>query len=311
MIGSSDAAKVHERLPGIGVVSPPEAVVHPAIDLVVLATPNDTHFPLASAALRAGKHVVVDKPFTVTVQEAEELSAIAHECGRLLSVFHNRRWESEVLAMKQVIASGKLGNIVHYECHMDRFRPNVRKRWREDPGPGAGLWFDLGPHMIDLALHLFGLPTAVQADLAVMRTGGQTDDWGHVILQYPTMRAVLHASLLVSGGTPRQTLHGTRASWIKWKPDNQEPQLQRGITPSDAGFGMDPDDALLYDGATGEITATPVPAGCQQRYYEGIRDAIRNGTPPPVTAEEALLVMKVLMACYESARTGCTVLLSA
>lgn len=306
-VGSRDAAKVHEKLPAVTVRPPEEAAVHADIDLVVLATPNDTHFPLAAAALRAGKHVVVDKPFTVTFEEAQELAAIAkaHDC--ILSVFHNRRWESEVLAMKEVLATGALGEVVHYECHMDRYRPNVRQRWREDVGPGAGLWFDLGPHMIDLAMHLFGRPTSVQADLAIMRKGGQTDDWGHAILHYPNMRAVLHASLLVSGGVARETLHGTQATWIKRGLDTQEAQLQQGMTPYSEGFGVDPDDAVLYDGATGAQTPMPVPAGCQQLFYEGMRDAIWNNTLPPVTIDEAIDVMEVLMGCYESARTGCTV----
>jgi predicted dehydrogenase len=307
LIGSSRPDAVHERYPAVRISAPADAAVDAEIDLVVIATPNDSHYPLAAAALRAGKHVVVDKPFTITLAEAESLATIAQKHGRLLSVFHNRRWDSEILATKQVLASGVLGEVSHYECHMDRFRPLVRQRWRENPGPGAGLWFDLGPHMIDQALHLFGMPQAIQGDLAILRQGGQTDDWGHAVLHYPHMRAVLHASLLVSGGGPRTVLHGTQGSWAKFGADVQEPQLQKGMSPNDPAFGIDPDEGILYDGATGTQTRTPTPIARQQGYYEAIRDAILHGAPLPVTAAEGVAVMQVLEAFYTSAREGRTV----
>lgn len=304
LVGSSRPDAVHERVPDVRVSPVTEAATDAEVDLVVIATPNDSHFPLAAAALRAGKHVVVDKPFTITLQEAEELAAIAEKHGRLLSVFHNRRWDSEILATELVLQSGVLGDVTHYEVHMDRFRPNVRQRWREDAGPGAGLWFDLGPHMIDQALHLFGMPFAVQGTLAVLRRGGQTDDWGHAVLHYPHIRVVLHASLLVSGGGPRTQVHGTLGSWAKFGADTQEPQLQKGMSPNDPAFGVDPDEGIFYNGATGEQTKTPTPIGRQQRFYEGVRDAITSGAPLPIKPEEALAVMKVLEGFYASAREG-------
>src|ERR1700743_2034849 len=203
VVGSGKRELIQATYPGITVCSATEVPTPPEVDLVVIATPNDSHFPLAAAALRAGKDVVVDKPFTVTLAEARSLAEIAKQNNRLLSVFHNRRWESEILATKAILNAGSLGEISHYESHMDRFRPAVRQRWREDPGPGAGLWFDLGPHLIDQALHLFGLPQSVNANFGILRPGGQTDDWAHVQLNYArdgkdTMRAVLHASLLVA-----------------------------------------------------------------------------------------------------------------
>jgi predicted dehydrogenase len=304
LVGSSRPDAVHERIPGVRVSSVSEAATDADVDLVVIATPNESHFPLAAAALRAGKHVVVDKPFTITLEEAGSLAAIAQQHGRLLSVFHNRRWDSEILATEQVLQSCVLGEVSHYECHMDRYRPNVRQRWREDPGPGAGLWFDLGPHMIDQAIHLFGMPLAVQGTLAVLRRGGQTDDWGHAVLHYPHMRAVLHASLLVSGGGPRTQMHGTLGSWAKFGADTQEPQLQKGMRPGDPEFGVDPDDGVFFDGATGAQSRTPTPKGCQQRFYEGMRDAITSGSALPITTDEALKVMRVLDGFYASAREG-------
>lgn len=176
VVGSSRPEAVHAAMPEVRVCGFEQLATHAELDLVVIASPNGSHFPLAAAALRAGKHVVLDKPFTVTLAEARALAEIAKEEDRLLSVFHNRRWDSEVLATKAVLDSGVLGEVSHYECHMDRFRPLVRERWREKRGPGAGLWFDLGPHMIDQALYLFGLPTAVSGSFATLRRGGETDD---------------------------------------------------------------------------------------------------------------------------------------
>jgi predicted dehydrogenase len=260
--------------------------------------------------MRAGKDVVVDKPFTLTLDEARELVKISKETSQLLSVFHNRRFYSEVLATQDILRSGVLGDVTHYECHMDRFRPTVRQRWREEPGPGSGLWFDLGPHLIDQSLLLFGLPESVNASFATLRPGGQTDDWAHVILNYKTLRVVLHASLLVSWGVdsvsggPRSALHGTRASWAKFGGDLQEAQLIAGMLPTDEGFGVDPDPGILYDGATGEKTKIPAPAGDQRVYYAGVRDAILNGTAAPISGQHGLAVMAVLEACFTSGATG-------
>lgn len=304
LVGSSRPEAVHERVPGVRVCDVAEAATDPSIELVVIATPNVSHFPLAAAALRAGKHVVVDKPFTLDLPEALELKRIAEEHGRVLSVFHNRRLESEIQGAREVVRSGVLGDVTHYELHMDRFRPNVRQRWREDVGPGAGLWFDLGPHMIDASIHLFGMPQSVQGSLATLRQGGHTDDWGHAILFYPGMRTVLHASLLVAGNGPRSTVHGTAGSWLKYGADVQESQLQAAMNPNDPAFGIDPDGGVIIDGATGESTSATPMRGCQQQFYQSVRDAIQLETAPAVTAQDAVNVMTVMDAFYASARDG-------
>jgi predicted dehydrogenase len=304
VVGSSKPDAVQADIPGAIVCSATEVTTHPDVDLVVIASPNESHFPLAAAALRAGKDVVVDKPFTVTLAEARSLAEIAEQHQRLLSVFHNRRWDSEVLATKAILQSGVLGEVSHYECHMDRFRPNVRQRWRENPGPGAGLWFDLGPHLIDQALHLFGLPHSINASFGTLREGGQTDDWAHVQLNYDRLRVILHSSLLVSGGGPRSVLHGTRGSWAKFAADVQEPQLMAGMLPDAPGFGVDPAPGILYDGATGERTEIPSPVGNQSLYYAGIRDAILGGQPAPIPAKDAVAVMAILETSFESGARG-------
>jgi predicted dehydrogenase len=305
VVGSSRPERVLADFPGVIVCPFMEAATHPGVDLVVIASPNDSHFPLAAAALRSGKHVVVDKPFTLDLAEARELVRIAREHNRLLSVFQNRRWEGDILAAKAILESGRLGKVTHFEAHMDRFRPLVRQRWREDPGPGAGLWFDLGPHLIDITLHLFGLPDSVLASIATMRPGGRTDDWAHVQLFYPDLRVILNATLLSSGGIPRTLLHGTKASWAKYGPDLQEKQLVEGIiAPGTKGFGDDPDPGILFDGATGERTEIPVPPADQIGYYTGMRDAILGRAPVPVSPESAIAVMAILETTFASGEQG-------
>ncbi len=309
LIGSSKRDELATRFPDVEVCTPEIAAVHSHVDLVVIATPNDSHFPLASAALRAGKHVVLDKPFTVTLAEARALARLAAEHARLLSVFHNRRWDSEILAAREVLASGVLGEVSHYECHMDRYRPLVRERWRENPGLGAGLWFDLGPHMIDQALYLFGLPAAVNGSFATLRRGGRTEDWSHVQLLYEqhgrdTLRVILHCTLLAAPGSARSLLHGTRGSWWKFGADVQEGQLAAGMDPNDAAFGLDPDRGILVDGASGERTELVSPRGHQQAYYEEIRDAINEAREPHLSVIDAVANMAVLQASIESGASG-------
>ncbi|NTW97119.1 MAG: oxidoreductase, partial [Oscillochloris sp.] len=184
-VASSDPAKVHADWPGVAVLPSPEALcAHPEVDLVVVATPNATHHQIARAALLAGKPVVVDKPFTVSIAEAEDLAALADERGLMLAVFHNRRWDSDFLTLRRLIESGRLGRVVYLESHFDRFRPTVRQRWREQAGPGGGIWYDLGPHLIDQALLLFGPPESLYADIGAQRDGASTDDYFHVTLRY-------------------------------------------------------------------------------------------------------------------------------
>ena len=304
VVGSGKPDRVLADISGVTICSAMETATHPDLDLIVIATPNDSHFPLAAAALKAGKHVVVDKPFTLDLGEARELVKIARQYNRLLSVFQNRRWESEVLAAKSILTSGVLGKVVHFEAHMDRFRPLVRQRWREDPGPGAGLWFDLGPHLIDLTLHLFGLPDSVLASITALRPGSKTDDWAHVQLIYPDMRVILNATLLSSGGAARTLIHGTHASWAKYGTDLQEKQLVEGIIPGTKGFGDDPDPGILFDGATGKRTEIPAPPADQIGYYIGIRDAILGLGPLPVSPESAIAVMAILETTFASGAQG-------
>ena len=303
-VSSSDAAKVHADWPGAKVVSAAgELLNDPEIDLVVIATPNDTHFPLAKAALEAGKHVVVDKPFTVTLSQARELESLAKHCGRVLSVFHNRRWDSDFLTVRTLIDEGLLGEVCYFESHFDRFRPEVRVRWREQNVPGSGLWFDLGPHLIDQALQLFGLPQSVQGNIATLRDGAEINDWAHVVLNYPAHKVILHCSMLVAGGSSRFTVHGDKGSVIKARADQQESQLLAGVVPGSAGWGQDDDPLVIYD-ASLQAHAQATPQGDQRQYYMLIRDALKGQIANPVPPVEALAVMAVLEAAVRSAESG-------
>ena len=303
-VASRDPGKVRADLPGVEVISDPlAAVTDPRVDLVVIASPNDSHAALAGAALEAGRNVVVDTPFTLTLAEARELAALARASGRLLSVFHNRRWDTDYLAVRSAVESGAIGEVVHFESHIDRYRPQVRDRWREQSGAGSGVLWDLGPHLVDQALQLLGRPDHVTASLARQREGAQADDWAHLVLDYGERRAILHSSMLVAGASPRFLVHGTRGSVLKQQPDPQEAQLIAGLRPGNPGWGVDDDGLQLFEEGQ-PARRLPVPAGDQSRYYAAIREALLGRGANPVTPEQAVDVMAVLDAAIVSAREG-------
>ena len=221
----------------VGAADAPGLVADPGIDIVVIASPNGSHFPLAEAALESGKHIVIDKPFTVTSREADALIALAHQRQRMLTVFHNRRWDGDFLTVRSLLRSGRLGEVMLYESYWDRFRPTLTNGWRELPGNGAGLLWDLGPHLIDQALILFGRPDAISADVAVQRPQGTVDDYFVLTLSYGARRAVLSASKSIAQRRPRFALHGSEASFVKYGLGPQEPAMKEGASPLDPGFG--------------------------------------------------------------------------
>lgn len=306
-VSSSDPAKVHAALPHVDVCDTPQALLaRPDIDLIVVPTPNDSHHPLALQALRAGKHVVVDKPFTLDVEEARDLIRVAGEAQRVLSVFHNRRWATDFLTVQKVLSSGTLGRIVHFEAHFDRYRPAVRERWREAAGPGSGLWCDLGAHLLDEALCLFGMPQAIALDLSMQRDAALADDWFHCTLRYGAMRVILHGSVLVPNPGPRYVIHGTRGSFSKFGLDPQEDQLKAGLRPGNEGWGIDVRPGTIWLPRETGLTESTVQnePGDYSRYYVALRDSILLGTPNPVPAEEALRVMQLIEMGQRSATTG-------
>lgn len=289
---------VHER--------PEELIASDDIDLVVVATPNNTHGQLARAAISAGKHVVVDKPFTLDLVEAREIVARAKASNRMLAVFHNRRWDSDYLTIKAALTSGRIGRVTHFESHLDRYRPAVRDRWRERKAAGAGVWFDLGPHLIDQALQLFGLPDTVLASLATQRNAAMVEDWAHVVLHYGEQRVVLQTAMLVAGGSNRFTVHGLQGSLVKHAADQQEAQLLAGILPGNLTWGQDDDPLQVHDG-NGRRTSIQATPGDQRQFYSQLANAIIAGGATPVRPIEGLAVMAVLDASFRSAREGVAV----
>ena len=308
-VASSDAAKVHADWPDVAVhASPAELIARDDIDLVVIATPNDTHHPLARAALLAGKHVVVDKPFTVALDDARELVALGKQQGRVLSVFHNRRFDGDFLTLRRLIREGALGRVVEMTSRHDRYRPEVRQRWRESDGPGAGLWFDLGPHLVDQALQLFGHPQAITLARDRTRDGALADDWFACHLRYDRLHVHLTAGTLVSASAPRLAVHGTAASFVKEGLDAQEDALKAGARPTwppQPGWGVDPGRAVRVTRAgdgTAVSEAVAMDAGAHQAYFAGVAAAIRGIGPNPVPADEALAVMGLIELGLRSAQ---------
>jgi predicted dehydrogenase len=301
VIGSRQGTGVRSVYPDAEPVSDPlSAARHPDADLVVITTPNDTHAPLAEAALRAGKHVVVDKPFTITLAEARALAALAEQVERVLSVFQNRRWDSDFLAVRREITGGRIGEVVELRSEMSRYRPEVRDRWRERAGPGSGVWYDLGPHLIDQALVLFGPPESVQADLRVQRRGGSAVDWFHAILGYGPMRVILASSMLATDAPARFLARGAKGSLTKRGGDVQEDQLLAGKTPGSSGWGLDPDPLVFVRGDERAPAELAVPPGNYLGFYTAIRDVIRGEGDLPVAPAEATTVMAVIEAGLQS-----------
>lgn len=311
-VSSSDEAKVRNDWPTVPIVAEPRQLLDdPNIDLIVIPTPNDTHFPLAKAALEAGKHVVVDKPFTVTLSQARELDAVARSRGRLLSVFHNRRWDSDFLTVKSLINEGLLGEVCYFESHFDRYRPQIRDRWRERGGPGSGIWFDLGPHLLDQAIGLFGLPVSMTVDLAQLRPGAQSTDYFHAVLVYPQRRVILHATLLAAAETARFIVHGSRGSYIKYGLDPQEERLKNGERLPQEDWGYDMRDGILtrVDGEDRSEESWLTLPGNYPAYYAAIRDALNGNGENPVPASQAIQIMELIELGIESAKHRATLCL--
>lgn len=304
-IASSRPAEVHADIPTVSVLPFEEVLNIPGLDVVVIATPNDQHAPQAHAALEAGKHVVIDKPFALNVREAEELIAHAKRADRLLSIFHSRRWDSNNLTLSAI--KPRLGTLSQVILRYDRWRPVVRDRWRERKGPGSGIWFDLGSHLVDQSLSQFGWPDWINADIAGQREGAKTDDYFHVVLGYGALRVILHSSMMTSQPGACIEVQGSAGSFIKYGMDPQEDQLKAQIKPGSPGWGADP-VAATFTPTSGEdvgkpeaVTATP---GNYLGYYEQLSRAIAQGADSPVTAEDALKVMRILALGFQSAMKG-------
>ena len=315
-VASRNPDKVRADLGDVAVHAEPAALIgDPNVRLVVLASPNATHYPLARAALEAGKHVVIDKPFADDAVQAGELVRLAEDKGLLLSVYHNRRWDSTTRTAQRLLADGTLGTIRHAAMHFDRFRPQPQARWKEEAEAGGGIWMDLGPHLLDEALLYFGEPLAIDADLPTLRPGSRCEDQFQARLRYADgLRVDLGASMVAAVALPRVALHGLQGSWVKQSLDPQEADLIAGRKPTGdaAAWGVDEETGVLAVLRDGKVATSPLPTenGAYPTYYAGIRDALDGKAANPVPARQALSVMRLLDAGRRSAAERREVLLA-
>ncbi|MEU9337458.1 Gfo/Idh/MocA family oxidoreductase [Streptomyces sp. NPDC048290] len=289
------------------------------LDLIVLASPNRTHVPLATAALKAGLPVVVDKPIAGTAAEARELAALADAQGLLLSVFQNRRWDNDFLTLRKLLADGELGEVWRFESRFERWRPQLKGGWREsgDPAEIGGLLYDLGSHVVDQALVLFGPVASVYAETDVRRPGARTDDDTFLALTHTGgVRSHLYVSAATAQLGPRFRVLGSSAGYVKYGLDPQEAALREGLRPggADEPWGVEPHELWGRVGSgesplTGGGRPEPTLPGDYPAYYAAVAAALRDGAPNPVTALEAAAALDVLEAARRSARDGSTVTL--
>lgn len=276
-----------------------------SIELVVINTPNATHYEYSKKALLAGKHIIVEKPFTINSGEAAELIALATKCNKLISVYQSRRYDSDYKTVKKVVDENWLGKIVEAEIHYDRYRQEIGpKLHKEVPGPGTGLLYDLGSHLIDQALQLFGMPNAVFADIAIMRPVSKVDDYMELLLFYPNLRVRIKSSYMVREAPPSYVFHGTKGSFIKARTDIQEKLLQEGVSPDDKNWGVEPDNekGLLHTEKDGKIIREYIPSlkGDYGAFYDGMYEAIRFNKAVPVSADDGMNVIRIIETAYQS-----------
>jgi scyllo-inositol 2-dehydrogenase (NADP+) len=275
------------------------------IELIIVNTPDHTHADFTHQALEAGKNVVVEKPFTQSIGQGEILLNLAHKKGLLLSVFHNRRWDGDFLTVQKVIESKVLGRLVEFESHYDRFRNYIQSNsWKEKPELGTGTLFNLGSHMIDQAITLFGIPEAIHADIRTLRTGGKIDDCYEIKLYYSNIKVSLKGSYLVKEPGPRYMLNGTCGSFLKYGLDPQEDDLKTGKIPGSPGWGTEPEEkwGILNTDINGlhfrgKVETIP---GNYNTFYDNIYDSLTENIPPIVQGEDALKVIQVIEAAIES-----------
>jgi scyllo-inositol 2-dehydrogenase (NADP+) len=285
----------------------------PEIDLIVITAPNHLHYNMAREALKAGKHVVVDKPFTVTADEAFELVAMANELRLVLTVFQNRRWDGDFLTIQKLISDNVVGRIVEFESAFNRFRNQLRPdAWKEKALPGSGILYDLAPHLVDQALQLFGKPDKLYADIRNQR-GGEADDWFEIVFYYDGFRATLKAGMLVPEPTPRFVLRGEQGSYVKFGTDPQEEALASGKDPKSPGWGREDASVfgVLHSEESGKLVQKTIKTapGNYPHFYRNLADAIRKGSSLSVKPEEAAGVIRIIELAKEGHQRGRVILL--
>lgn len=284
-----------------------EILEDPEIELVVVNTPDHFHYEMGREALMSGKHVVLEKPMTLRADQAGELINLARDKGLFLTVFQNRRWDGDFLTVREVISSGRMGRLVEFESHFDRYRQEIKDSWK-DQSNGTGTLYNLGSHLVDQALFLFGLPSRLFCDVRLLRDGARTDDSFDLFLHYPGLKCLLRSSYLVREPGPRFILHGTEGSLLIWGTDPQEEALKSGSLPGESGWGTDPTSSrAMINSGSGENRLKgeyPVKAGNYMAFYDNVFASLRRGAPPDVPPEQGRDVIRVIEAAYRSGREG-------
>jgi len=303
----------HERYPTVNIVkSYKEILDDDKVDLIVVNTPDKDHYEMALQAIQSGKHVIVEKPFTLRVNEADHLIAESEKTGKILSVFHNRRWDGGFLTIQKIINEKMLGRLVEYESHFDRYRNYLKQEsWKEQVSSGSGTIYNLGSHLIDEALVLFGLPESVFADIRILRSGAEVDDAFILLMKYPGIMVTLKSSYLVREPGPKYSLHGTHGSFLKWGTDPQEDDLKSGKIPGGSDWGREAEETwgtlntdMNGTHYSGKYETLP---GNYLGYYDDIYDCIINHKKPAVTAQQGRDVIRVIEAAKKSSATGKTI----
>jgi predicted dehydrogenase len=302
-----------ERYPYVKIVGNAEEILQDQdIDLVLVNTPDHTHFEFTKTALEEGKHVVVEKPFIYEIDEGEKLIDLASKKGKILTVFQSRRWEGDFLTIRKIIDSKCLGRLVEFEAHFDRFRNFIRDSWKENPEYKSSTLYNLGSHLIDQALVLFGMPDAVYADIRKLRTGSRVDDFFDLNLFYPDIKVTLKSSYLVREPGPRYMLHGTEGSFVKYGADPQEEALTKGRFPDEPDWGKEEKEkwGILNTNFNGLHYRGPVETlpGCYPEFYNQLYETIVNGKELTVKPVESLNGIRIIRAAYESAEKRCAIL---
>jgi len=312
VIATSDAGRqgaASSRLPGVAVVRDGAAVLQRAadLDLVVLATPPLTHYPLAKAALEAGLDVLVDKPFAVTSTQGQELVALARAEGRVLTVFHNRRWDGDFLTLRKLLATQSLGKVARFESTFERWSPSIAKAWkaRATAADGGGVLFDLGTHLIDQALQLFGPATVLHAELQARRSDERADDDAFLALRHQSgVTSHLAMNMLCAQQGPRFRVLGSIGGFTKNGVDPQEPYMAAGGSPRDADYGVEAPEWAGLLGRDGHLDRLATERGNYPEFYRLLGDKILDGgaessLPLPVNPEDAVEVLKIIERARE------------
>ena len=306
-LGSWERSKklVQEDYPQVKSYASIDEVLASDADLVVVNTPIETHFEYTKRVLEAGKHAIVEKAFTATLAEAEELAALAKAKGVKLAVFQNRRWDSDLKTVRQVLHDGALGEIVEAEFHFDRYNPLLSpKVHKETVNSGSGILKDLGPHLIDQALYLFGLPKSVFADIRTTRDNSVVDDWIDILLFYSNFRVRLKASFFVREPNPAYVIHGKKGSFLKHRGDIQEDELKLMKKPSLTTWGTEPleKEGFLHAEIDGKVIHGTIPTlqGNYYDFFDGVYNSIVNNVAEPVTAQDGVNVMRIIDADIQS-----------